>query len=62
MTWTFENPVQYGTFISGDYWVIGPVNIVSVTPDNEPGYHGAEKNVSSSTQQPYDERLSTYST
>ncbi len=32
ITWTFDKPHQVGQFITGDYWVIGPVNVVSVSP------------------------------
>lgn len=35
ITWTFDKPVQSGQFITGDWWVIGPVTIVKITP--EPG-------------------------
>ena len=32
VTWTFDKPVRSGQFITGDWWVEGPVTIVSVTP------------------------------
>ncbi len=32
ITWTFEEPTTTGQFITGDWWVIGPVKIVEVTP------------------------------
>jgi hypothetical protein len=35
ITWTFDKPVQCGQFITGDWWVIGPVKIIRITP--EPG-------------------------
>ena len=35
ITWTFEVPVKSGQFITGDWWVIGPVKIVKIDP--EPG-------------------------
>lgn len=31
MTWTFHTPHQYGQFVNGDYWVVGPVTIVSIS-------------------------------
>ncbi|MBL8756506.1 MAG: hypothetical protein JNK15_24645, partial [Planctomycetes bacterium] len=31
-TWTFDRPVQSGRFANGDWWVVGPVNIVGITP------------------------------
>jgi hypothetical protein len=32
ITWLFEKPAQAGQFINGDWWVIGPVKIVRITP------------------------------
>lgn len=32
ITWTFDKPVLAGQFINGDWWVVGPVSIVNVTP------------------------------
>ncbi|WP_143305761.1 hypothetical protein [Marispirochaeta aestuarii] len=32
ITWTFSEPVFFGTYITGDYWVVGPVTIESVSP------------------------------
>ncbi|WP_247236161.1 hypothetical protein [Telluribacter sp. SYSU D00476] len=35
ITWTFDQPAKTGQFITGDWWVVGPVRIVKITP--EPG-------------------------
>ncbi len=32
ITWTFEKPVRSGQFITGDWWVLGPVNVIKITP------------------------------
>jgi hypothetical protein len=32
ITWTFDKPVRTGLYITGDWWVQGPVNIVAVNP------------------------------
>lgn len=32
ITWNFSQPTTYGQFVNGDYWVIGPVTITSVSP------------------------------
>lgn len=32
VTWTFDRAYEYGTFANGDYWVIGPVTITSISP------------------------------
>mgnify|MGYP000144353483 CR=1 FL=1 len=35
ITWTFDKPARTGQFITGDWWVVGPVRVVKITP--EPG-------------------------
>ena len=32
ITWTFSEEVQHGQFANGDHWVVGPVEIVSISP------------------------------
>ena len=32
ITWTFDKPAITGQFITGDWWVVGPVRIVSIRP------------------------------
>lgn len=32
ITWTFSDQVEYGQYVNGDYWVVGPVEIVEITP------------------------------
>ena len=34
ITWTFDDSYQCGTFANGDYWVIGPVDIVFIDPQS----------------------------
>jgi hypothetical protein len=41
ITWTFDKPARTGQFITGDWWVEGPVTVVKITP--APGPVGAEK-------------------
>ena len=60
ITWTFDREYQYGQFVNGDYWVVGPVVIRSITPDATPGRNGWEINPQSHTNQPYDNRISNY--
>ena len=36
ITWTFEKSVRTGKYITGDWWVIGPVKIIKVTPSPGP--------------------------
>lgn len=35
ITWTFAEPVTYGKFATGDYWVVGPVEITNISPKSE---------------------------
>ncbi len=32
ITWTFDKQYRYGKFANGDYWVVGPVKIISIAP------------------------------
>lgn len=32
ITWTFDQAYPTGQFVNGDYWVVGPVTIVSIDP------------------------------
>ena len=32
ITWYFSEPVMAGQFVTGDWWVVGPVEIVDITP------------------------------
>jgi hypothetical protein len=32
ITWTFDTQYECGQFVNGDWWVVGPVNIVAIDP------------------------------
>ncbi len=32
ITWTFEKPARVGQFINGDWYVVGPVNVIRIDP------------------------------
>ena len=32
ITWTFDQPVRVGHFVNGDFYVVGPVKIVGISP------------------------------
>ncbi|MFW6277082.1 MAG: hypothetical protein ACOC1J_00320 [Prolixibacteraceae bacterium] len=36
ITWTFSEPVLTGQFITGDWWVAGPVTVVKISPGSGP--------------------------
>ncbi len=35
ITWHFDEPVPYGQYANGDYWVLGPVNVVGIDPASQ---------------------------
>jgi hypothetical protein len=57
ITWTFETEVPYGRFANGDYWVLAPVTIVSITPDFDGEHHGFEVNPEDINRQGFDNRV-----
>ena len=40
ITWTFDRPVECGRFVTGDWWVVGPVTVTGVTPAPGPADAG----------------------
>ena len=60
ITWTFSEPETCGQFANGDWWVLAPVNITSITPDFVNGMNGYQVNPVVFTQQGYDSRGSSY--
>lgn len=42
ITWTFAKPALVGQFVTGDWWVVGPVQVVKVTPEPGPAPEGAK--------------------
>lgn len=65
ITWSFDEPVHYGRFVNGDYWVIGPVTVTSVDPEpttvNGNAVHGSMINPEQGGMQGYDSRGARYS-
>ncbi|NLF29872.1 MAG: hypothetical protein GX591_03170, partial [Planctomycetes bacterium] len=62
ITWTFAQPVECGQFANGDWWVVGPVDIVAIDPASfdAGGYviNGSMINpVPESQQQGFDSRV-----
>ncbi len=56
ITWTFDRPYQVGQFINGDYWVVGPVVIVSVSPGWDGTRNGSMLDPLPNTAPAYDSR------
>jgi hypothetical protein len=44
ITWTFSQPATVGKFANGDWWVVGPVAITSITPAAASGLNGWQPN------------------
>ena len=67
ITWTFDKKHEAGQFATGDYWVLGPVNVIGITTDLHapgftpgPGQDGSMVNPGIDDKQGYDNRLSSY--
>ena len=62
ITWTFDADHRTGQFVTGDWWVIGPVTIVSISPaDPDPtddiDVHGSVVNPMPVRRSPYTQSL-----
>ncbi|MEP6729173.1 MAG: hypothetical protein ABJE10_00980 [bacterium] len=60
ITWTFDTPHQVGQFANGDWWVLGPVTLVSMTPAATGGRNGWDVNPTNYLASPYDSRANDY--
>jgi len=45
ITWKFSEPARVGRFVNGDYYVVGPVTIVSIDPRPENDRNGSVLNL-----------------
>ena len=45
ITWTLSAPAPVGRFITGDYYVVGPVSVTAINPAPGGGRNGSVKNV-----------------
>ena len=65
ITWTFDKEYEIGQFVNGDYWVVGPCSVVSVSPvpvHGDSGRNGSMVNpkVKTHSGQGYDSRSKSY--
>jgi len=60
VTWTFNRDYSVGQFANGDYWVVGPVTITSITPNFDGSNNGWEVNPVSNGQQGYDSECTNF--
>jgi hypothetical protein len=61
ITWKFGQKVHIGKFITGDYYVVGPVTVLTIVPVPENGRNGSMLNGSTSYESGYDNRTIRYS-
>ncbi|MGB5664803.1 LamG-like jellyroll fold domain-containing protein, partial [Eudoraea sp.] len=54
ITWTFDQAYETGQFVTGDWWVVGPVTITSVSPGQIPGKNGSVLNPEAGPYHGYD--------
>ena len=61
ITWTFDKEYETGTFVNGDYWIIGPATVISISNDLntkdypiKPGQNGSMINPVPNMTQGYD--------
>ena len=58
VTWTFDKEYQVGQFANGEWWVLGPVTITSISPAWNGTTNGAMVNpVSRGTRHGFDTRI-----
>lgn len=60
ITWTFDREYPVGQFVTGDYYVVGPATVVSVSPGPSNGRNGSMINPEPGFYQAYDSRWQYY--
>lgn len=67
ITWVFDKAYPAGKFANGDWWIVGPAQVVGITTDlhaegfsPEPGQDGSMVNPGTGQKQGYDNRLGSY--
>ncbi len=60
ITWTFDREYSVGRYVTGDYWVAGPVTVVAITPAGGGGRNGSMVNPMPGKYQAYDNRNAGY--
>ncbi len=60
VTWTLATAVPAGRFVTGDWWVVGPVTVQSVSPAPTDERHGSVVNPPAGRSQGYDHRIAGF--
>jgi hypothetical protein len=56
VTWTFERPVRVGQFVNDDYYVVGPVTVVTIDPAPTEERNGSVLNLKPTGRTGFDSR------
>ncbi len=60
ITWTFSERVPVGRFVTGDYYVVGPVTVTAISPAPAEGRNGSMLNPPVTGKTGYDARINGY--
>jgi hypothetical protein len=60
ITWTFAESAPVGRFVTGDYYVVGPVTVASVAPAPADGHNGSMLNPPTTSATAYDSGIRSY--
>jgi hypothetical protein len=60
ITWTFDKEYPCGQFANGDWWVVGPVVVIEISPGLANGRNGSMANPIPANEQGYDSRAWNY--
>jgi len=60
ITWTFAEEAEVGQYITGDWWVVGPVTITKIDPEPANDRHGSVVNPKAGSKHGYDKRMAGY--
>jgi chitodextrinase len=60
ITWKFSREVEFGQFVNGDFWVIGPITVTDITKPNGPGRDGSMINPRAGKSHGFDSRVPDY--
>jgi hypothetical protein len=60
IAWRFAAPARVGQFVTGDWWVVGPVTITQITPTPAAARNGSVVDPPAGKRQGYDDRIMGY--
>ncbi|MHC4253633.1 MAG: hypothetical protein ACYS9X_31325 [Planctomycetota bacterium] len=60
ITWTFAAPARVGRFVTGDWWVVGPVTVTSIDPAPAEGRNGSVVDPAAGRTQGCDDRAHNF--